>query len=67
MNEETNILPPNLSQYDVNVASVKAAIKHARYRGLAAANREMLSPYFGVGRYVSEPTSNGVKSSIANG
>lgn len=38
------------------IADIKAAILQSQYRVAQAANVEMLSLYYGIGRYVSENT-----------
>lgn len=47
------------SDYSHAVAIIKAAVEQSRYRALQAGNAEMLSLYFGIGKYVSENTRNG--------
>ena len=49
-----------LSDYSHAVAIIKAAVEQSRYRALQAGNAEMLSLYYGIGKYVSENTRNGV-------
>lgn len=47
------------SDYSHAVAIIKASVEQSRYRALQAGNAEMLSLYFGIGKYVSENTRNG--------
>ena len=49
-----------LSDYSHAVAIIKAAVEQSRYRALQAGNAEMLSLYYGIGKYVSENTRHGV-------
>lgn len=48
-----------LTKYDHAVSVIKAAIEQARYRTLRAGNAELLSLYYGIGKYVSENTRHG--------
>lgn len=41
------------------VRAIKTAILHSQYRAAKAVNREQLSLYFGIGRYVSENSRKG--------
>lgn len=45
--------------YEHAVDVIKQAIEHSRYRALSAGNSEMLSLYYGIGKYVSENTRSG--------
>lgn len=45
-----------LYEHEVNV--IKQAIEKSRYRAAKAGNSELLSLYFGIGKYVSENTRN---------
>ena len=45
--------------YSHAVAVIKSAVEQSRYRALQAGNAELLSLYYGIGRYVSENTRNG--------
>ena len=49
-----------LSDYSHAVAVIKAAVEQSRYRALQAGNAELISLYYGIGKYVSENTRNGV-------
>ena len=49
-----NISSTDLMTYADEVRIIKQAIQRARYRSLASVNREALSLYFGVGKFVSE-------------
>ena len=49
-----NIIP----DYSHAVAVIKSAVEQSRYRALQASNAEMLSLYYGIGKYVSENTRN---------
>lgn len=51
--------PTDLILYSSVVKDIKSAIVRCRYKSLSAVNREALSLYFGVGKYVSENTRNG--------
>lgn len=51
-----NIIP----DYSHAVAVIKSAVEQSRYRALQAGNAEMLSLYYGIGKYVSENTRDGV-------
>ena len=42
------------------VDTLKNAILQSQYRAAKAVNREQLSLYFGIGRYISEHSRNGV-------
>ena len=48
-----------LSDYGHAVAIIKSAVEQSRYRALLAGNAEMLSLYYGIGKYISENTRNG--------
>lgn len=49
----------DLIQYSSVVKDIKSAIVRCQYKSLSAVNREALSLYFGIGKYVSENTRNG--------
>lgn len=53
MKEANNILQKGIQQA---IADIKTAILQSQYRAAKAANAEMLSLYYGIGRYVSEHT-----------
>ena len=46
-------------EYGHAVTVIKQAIEESRYRAAKAGNSEMLSLYYGIGKYVSENTRNG--------
>ena len=48
-----------IPDYNHAVAVIKSAVEQSRYRALQAGNAELLSLYYGIGRYVSENTRNG--------
>lgn len=50
MNEQTNTLPTELR---TAVKTIKSAILQSQYRTTKMVNREQLSLYFGIGRYIS--------------
>ena len=47
-------------QYEYAVVAIKQAVEKNRYRAAKAGNVELLSLYYGIGKYVSENTRNGV-------
>ena len=48
-----------IPDYSHAVEVIKSAVEQSRYRALQAGNSELLSLYYGIGRYVSENTRNG--------
>ena len=56
MNEQTNTLPTELR---TAVKTIKSAILQSQYRATKMVNREQLSLYFGIGRYISEHSRKG--------
>ena len=44
------------NRYEHAVAIIRQAIENSRYRALKAGNAELLSLYYGIGKYVSENT-----------
>lgn len=48
-----------LQTYTEAVRVIKEAILQSQYRAVSLANREQLSLYYGIGRYVSENSRNG--------
>ena len=52
-------------QYDHATATIKRAIELSRVRITKAGNSELLSLYYGIGRYVSDNTRNGTWGSDA--
>lgn len=46
------------SNYSKAIQSIKSAILKSRYRAAALANRELLSLYYGIGKYISENSRN---------
>ena len=47
------------NHYSNAIKAIKGAILKSRYRAAALANREMLSLYYGIGKFVSENSRNG--------
>lgn len=48
----------SLINYNQAIQAIKSAILHSRYRAAALANRELLSLYFGIGKFISENSRN---------
>lgn len=48
------------NQYEYAVVAIKQAVEKSRYRVAKAGNVELLSLYYGIGKYVSENTRSGV-------
>jgi len=48
-----------IKDYSEVIAIIKEAILKSRYRAAALANRELLSLYFGIGKYISENSRKG--------
>ncbi len=44
--------------YSKAIRLIKSAILKSRYRAAALANRELLSLYYGIGKYISENSRN---------
>ena len=53
------------STYSSAIKTIKSAILQSRYTAAALVNREMLSLYYGIGRYISENTRNEAWGSAA--
>lgn len=53
------------STYSSAIKAIKSAILQSRYTAAALVNREMLSLYYGIGRYISENTRNQAWGSAA--
>ena len=51
---EQQVIPSDYTQYAEAVEIIKHTIERCRYRSAAAVNKETLSLYFGVGKFVSE-------------
>ena len=51
--------------YREAVKSIKEAILRSQYRAAASVNKEQLSLYYGIGRYVSENSRTGFWSEIS--
>ena len=51
---EQQVIPSDYTQYAEAVEIIKHAIERCRYRSAAAVNKDTLSLYFGVGKFVSE-------------
>lgn len=49
----------DISKYEYAVKAIKQAVEKSRYRAAKAGNAELLSLYYGIGKYVSENTRNG--------
>ena len=47
------------SHYSEAIKTIKSAILKSRYRAAALANRELLSLYYGIGKYISENSRTG--------
>ncbi len=48
-----------MNELEHSIEVIKLAIERSRYRALKKANSELLSLYYGIGKYVSENTRNG--------
>ena len=48
-----------LDKYEYAAIVIRQAIESSRYRALKAGNAELLSLYYGIGKYISENTRNG--------
>jgi hypothetical protein len=48
-----------MNDYENAVSIIKQAVEKSRYRAAKAGNAELLSLYYGIGKYVSENTRNG--------
>ena len=49
----------DINKYEYAVKTIKQAVEKSRYRATKAGNAELLSLYYGIGKYVSENTRNG--------
>ena len=47
------------NHYSETIQVIKSAILKSRYRAAALANRELLSLYYGIGKYISENSRRG--------
>ena len=47
------------NNYDNAVAAIKSAVEKSRYRAAKAGNAELLSLYYGIGKYISDNTRSG--------
>ena len=56
-----------LNKYEYAVTIIRQAIENSRYRVLKAGNAELLSLYYGIGKYISENTRSGAWGSDAIG
>ena len=54
-------------RYEQAVTIIRQAIENSRYRALQAGNAELLSLYYGIGKYISENTRSGAWGSDAIG
>ena len=48
-----------IKNYSDAIQAIKSAILQSRYRAAALANRELLSLYYGIGKYISENSRTG--------
>ena len=48
-----------VTNYSEAIQAIKSAILKSRYRAAALANRELLSLYYGIGKYISENSRKG--------
>ena len=48
-----------MGNYSEAIQAIKNAILHSRYRAASLANRELLSLYYGIGKYISENSRGG--------
>lgn len=53
------IIQRNAVDYNVAVQAIKGAILRSQHQTARLVNREMLSLYYGIGRYVSEHSRQG--------
>ena len=58
MAKET-LIQRNISDYNIAVQTIKDAILRCQYQAAKLVNREMLSLYYGIGRYVSANSREG--------
>ena len=49
-----------INNYSETIQAIKDAILRSRYRAASLANRELLSLYYGIGKYISENSRKGV-------
>ncbi len=47
------MIQQSTTDYTVAINSIKEAILHSQYQAVKLVNREMLSLYYGIGRYIS--------------
>ena len=52
-------MKPKINNYSEAIRLIKSAILTSRYRAAALANRELLSLYYGIGKYISENSRKG--------
>ncbi len=57
--EQESIIRTNSADYNVAVQTIKDAILRSQYQAAKLVNREMLSLYYGIGRYVSANSRKG--------
>lgn len=55
----------SLINYNQAIQAIKSAILQSRYRAATLANREMLSLYFGIGKFISENSRKNIWGSKA--
>lgn len=53
------IIRQDASDYNVAVQTIKEAILRSQYQAAKLVNREMLSLYYGIGRYISANSRKG--------
>ena len=58
MSRET-LIQHNASDYNIAVQTIKDAILRSQYQATKLVNREMLSLYYGIGRYISANSREG--------
>ena len=58
MAKET-LIQHNAADYNIAVQTIKEAILRSQYQAAKLVNREMLSLYYGIGRYVSANSRKG--------
>lgn len=56
---QTKFIRQNQADYNIAVQTIKEAILRSQYQAAKLVNREMLSLYYGIGRYVSANSRKG--------
>lgn len=54
-----SIIQHNIADYNIAVQTIKEAILRSQYKAAKSVNREMLSLYYGIGRYISANSRKG--------